>query len=221
MVGQPQGVPIPPPEFGPPPYEPPSQPGFVPPHMPTDGSGPYVPPGESCWGTQGWGLAAALSCCPGELGAHKRGLGLQQGSLGWAGGHSACSRAGPESVLQGWCCSRVGPSPIRIWPLLPCRKLLTCLCFSSTAGYYPPPGPHPPMGYYPAPGPYPSPGGHTATVLVPPGAATTVTVLQGEIFQGAPVQTVCPHCQQAITTKISYEIGLMSFLLGFFCCFVG
>ncbi|NXC17058.1 CDIP1 protein, partial [Corythaeola cristata] len=89
------------------------------------------------------------------------------------------------------------------------------------AGYYPPPGPHPPMGYYPAPGHYPSPGGHTATVLVPSGAATTVTVLQGEIFQGAPVQTVCPHCQQAITTKITYEIGLMSFLLGFLCCFVG
>ncbi|POI34358.1 hypothetical protein CIB84_001890 [Bambusicola thoracicus] len=110
---QPQGAPIPPPEFGPPPYEPP-QPGFVPPHMPTDSSGPYVPPGH-----------------------------------------------------------------------------------------------------------YPSPGGHTATVLVPSGTATTVTVLQGEIFQGAPVQTVCPHCQQAITTKISYEIGLMSFLLGFFCCFVG
>lgn len=77
------------------------------------------------------------------------------------------------------------------------------------------------MGYYPPPGHYPPPGGHTATVLVPSGSATTVTVLQGEIFQGAPVQTVCPHCQQAITTKISYEIGLMSFLLGFLCCFVG
>ncbi|EQB77556.1 LITAF-like protein-like isoform 1 [Camelus ferus] len=87
-------------------------------------------------------------------------------------------------------------------------------------GFYPPPGPHPPMGYYP-PGPYPGPGGHTATVLVPSGAATTVTVLQGEIFEGAPVQTVCPHCQQAITTKISYEIGLMNFVLGFFCCFMG
>ncbi|KAM6155236.1 cell death-inducing p53-target protein 1 isoform 4-T4 [Rhynchocyon petersi] len=59
------------------------------------------------------------------------------------------------------------------------------------------------------------------TVLVPSGAATTVTVLQGEIFEGAPVQTVCPHCQQAITTKISYEIGLMNFVLGFFCCFMG
>uniref|UniRef100_A0A8C8WV43 Cell death-inducing p53-target protein 1 n=1 Tax=Panthera leo TaxID=9689 RepID=A0A8C8WV43_PANLE len=92
-------------------------------------------------------------------------------------------------------------------------------------GFYPPPGPHPPMGYYPPgpypPGPYPGPGGHTATVLVPSGAATTVTVLQGEIFEGAPVQTVCPHCQQAITTKISYEIGLMNFVLGFFCCFMG
>lgn len=80
-------------------------------------------------------------------------------------------------------------------------------------GYYPP-------GPYPT-GPYPGPGGHTATVLVPSGAATTVTVLQGEIFEGAPVQTVCPHCQQAITTKISYEIGLMNFVLGFFCCFMG
>ncbi|NXI50399.1 CDIP1 protein, partial [Chloroceryle aenea] len=136
VVGQPQGVPIPPPEFGPPPYEPP--------------------------------------CVP----------------------------------------------PTRIWPLLP-LKMFTCAPFSFPAGYYPPPGPHPPMGYYPAPGHYPSPGSHTATVLVPSGAATTVTVLQGEIFQGAPVQTVCPHCQQAITTKITYEIGLMSFLLGFFCCFVG
>lgn len=85
-------------------------------------------------------------------------------------------------------------------------------------GYYPP-GPYPP-GPYP-PGPYPGPGGHTATVLVPSGTATTVTVLQGEIFEGAPVQTVCPHCQQAITTKISYEIGLMNFVLGFFCCFMG
>ncbi|CAK6444736.1 unnamed protein product [Pipistrellus nathusii] len=97
-------------------------------------------------------------------------------------------------------------------------------------GFYPPPGPHASMGYYPPgpyppgpypPGPYPGPGGHTATVLVPSGAATTVTVLQGEIFEGAPVQTVCPHCQQAITTKISYEIGLMNFVLGFFCCFMG
>ncbi|XP_074136501.1 cell death-inducing p53-target protein 1 isoform X2 [Sminthopsis crassicaudata] len=130
---QPPGIPVPPPDIGPPPYEPPlhpgPQPGFIPSHLNADGT--YVPP-----------------------------------------------------------------------------------------GFYPPPGPHPPMGYYPA-GPYPGPGGHTATVLVPSGAATTVTVLQGEIFEGAPVQTVCPHCQQSITTKISYEIGLMNFVLGFFCCFMG
>uniref|UniRef100_A0A5F8GXQ1 Cell death-inducing p53-target protein 1 n=1 Tax=Monodelphis domestica TaxID=13616 RepID=A0A5F8GXQ1_MONDO len=128
---QPPGIPLPPPDIGPPPYEPPlhPQPNFVPPHLNADGT--YMPP-----------------------------------------------------------------------------------------GFYPPPGPHPPMGYYPT-GPYPGPGGHTATVLVPSGAATTVTVLQGEIFEGAPVQTVCPHCQQSITTKISYEIGLMNFVLGFFCCFMG
>ncbi|XP_078519192.1 cell death-inducing p53-target protein 1-like [Lissotriton helveticus] len=89
-------------------------------------------------------------------------------------------------------------------------------------GYYPTAGPHTPMGYYPpAATHFPSPGAPTAAVLVPPGAATTVTVLQGEIFQAAPVQTVCPHCQQAITTKLSHEVGLMNVLLCFFCCFVG
>lgn len=105
------------------------------------------------------------------------------------------------------------------------KPVTCCSVFCAILGFYPSPGPHPPMGYYPPgpypPGPYPGPGGHTATVLVPSGTATTVTVLQGEIFEGAPVQTVCPHCQQAITTKISYEIGLMNFVLGFFCCFMG
>ncbi|XP_038618258.1 cell death-inducing p53-target protein 1 [Tachyglossus aculeatus] len=129
-VTQPPGVPPPPADFGPPPYEPPLQPGFIPPHLSAEGT--YVPP-----------------------------------------------------------------------------------------GFYPPPGPHPGMGYYPAAGPCPTPGGHAATVLVPAGTTTTVTVLQGELFQGVPVQTVCPHCQQAVTTKISYEIGLMNFMLGFFCCFMG
>nr|XP_006130659.1 cell death-inducing p53-target protein 1 isoform X2 [Pelodiscus sinensis]XP_006130660.1 cell death-inducing p53-target protein 1 isoform X2 [Pelodiscus sinensis]XP_014432734.1 cell death-inducing p53-target protein 1 isoform X2 [Pelodiscus sinensis]XP_014432735.1 cell death-inducing p53-target protein 1 isoform X2 [Pelodiscus sinensis] len=129
---QPYGMPVPPSDFGPPPYEPPLQPGYIPPPISAEGSVPYMPP-----------------------------------------------------------------------------------------GYYPPSGPHPAMGYYPGAGHYPAAGGHTATVIVPSGAATTVTVLQGEIFQGSPVQTVCPHCQQAITTSITHEIGLMSFLLGFFCCFVG
>uniref|UniRef100_A0A8D0B872 Cell death-inducing p53-target protein 1 n=1 Tax=Salvator merianae TaxID=96440 RepID=A0A8D0B872_SALMN len=96
------------------------------------------------------------------------------------------------------------------------------LCVSfSLGGYYVPPGPHAPMGYYPPTGPYAPGSGQAAAVLVPSGAATTVTVLQGEIFQAAPVTTVCPHCQQAITTKISHVIGLTNYLLGFFCCFVG
>ncbi|XP_075035199.1 cell death-inducing p53-target protein 1 [Mixophyes fleayi] len=98
-------------------------------------------------------------------------------------------------------------------------------------GFYHTPGPYAPMGYYPPiaaqyPPSFPSPGTHATTVIVPPGAnaasaTTTVTVLQGEMFQGSPVQTVCPHCQQPIITKITHEIGLMNFLLCCFCCFVG
>ncbi|KAM8845519.1 cell death-inducing p53-target protein 1 isoform 1-T3 [Spinachia spinachia] len=92
-----------------------------------------------------------------------------------------------------------------------------------------PGGPYPlPPGQFPMPGqmgPCPSQfvhmGGHTATVLSPPGAATTVTVLQGEMFQTSPVQTVCPHCQQAIVTRISHDVGLMNSLFCLFCFFVG
>ncbi|XP_015215678.1 cell death-inducing p53-target protein 1 [Lepisosteus oculatus] len=92
------------------------------------------------------------------------------------------------------------------------------------AGFYPPPGQFPqpiPGQYPPSPGHYPAPGGHTATVIVPPGAATTVTVLQGEMFQEVSVQTVCPHCQQPIVTRVSYDIGLMNMLFCLFCCFLG
>ncbi|XP_029432325.1 cell death-inducing p53-target protein 1 isoform X1 [Rhinatrema bivittatum] len=73
----------------------------------------------------------------------------------------------------------------------------------------------------PTSGHYPSASGHTATVILPPEAATTVTVLQGEIFHLTPVQTVCPRCQQAITTRISHEIGLLNMLLCCFCCAAG
>ncbi|CAL8303248.1 unnamed protein product [Merluccius merluccius] len=109
---------------------------------------------------------------------------------------------------------------------------------ASQPGYLPPhvpgegpmPMPMPPQGmFYPPPGHFaPGPShmaghmaGHTATVLAPPGAATTVTVLQGEMFQTSPVQTVCPHCQQAIITRISHDVGLMNTLFCLFCFFVG
>ncbi|XP_072532541.1 cell death-inducing p53-target protein 1 isoform X1 [Salminus brasiliensis] len=91
-------------------------------------------------------------------------------------------------------------------------------------GYYPPPGhfPHHMPGQFgPGPSHYGPAPGHTATVIAPPGAATTVTVLQGEMFQSAPVQTVCPHCQQAIITRISHDVGLMNTLFCLFCFFVG
>ncbi|TRY89228.1 hypothetical protein DNTS_025397 [Danionella cerebrum] len=88
-----------------------------------------------------------------------------------------------------------------------------------SGGYYPPLGhfPHP-MGEFTGPGPSHYAPSHPATVL---GAATTVTVLQGEMFQSAPVQTVCPHCQQPIVTRISHDIGLMNTLICMFCFFVG
>ncbi|KAL7979340.1 hypothetical protein Chor_015364 [Crotalus horridus] len=123
--------------------------------------------------------------------------------------------------------SDVGPPPYEAMPppqsgfIPPPMPAESSMPYFPPGGYYVPPGPHAPMGYYSPTGPCAPAGGQTATMLVPSGTATTVTVLQGEIFQAAPVPTVCPHCQQAITTKITYEIGLMNFLLGFFCCFIG
>lgn len=109
---------------------------------------------------------------------------------------------------------------VPLWLIL-CSKIHNFYC--TTGGYYPPPGhfPHPMGVEHYGPGPSHFAPGHTATVLSPPGAATTVTVLQGEMFQSAPVQTVCPHCQQPIITRISHDIGLMNTLFCLFCFFVG
>ncbi|XP_019724095.1 cell death-inducing p53-target protein 1-like [Hippocampus comes] len=92
------------------------------------------------------------------------------------------------------------------------------------ASIYPPP----PPGHFPhpigpvGPGPFVHMGGCTATtVMALPGSATTVTVLQGEMLQTSPVQTACPHCQQAIVTRISHDVGLMNTLFCLFCFFVG
>ena len=104
------------------------------------------------------------------------------------------------------------------------QYLMFVIGFCTGGPYPPPPGhyPHPIPGQMgPGPGHFVHMGGHTATVLAPPGAATTVTVLQGEMFQTTPVQTVCPHCQQAIVTRISHDVGLMNTLFCLFCFFVG
>lgn len=99
-------------------------------------------------------------------------------------------------------------------------------------GFYPPPGHFGPGHFGPGqfgpgqfgPGPVqfgPVAGQTAHTVLAPPGTATTVTVLQGEIFQTAPVQTVCHHCQQPIITRINHSVGLMNAVFCLFCFFVG
>uniref|UniRef100_A0A8C5S4I8 Cell death-inducing p53-target protein 1 n=1 Tax=Laticauda laticaudata TaxID=8630 RepID=A0A8C5S4I8_LATLA len=124
--------------------------------------------------------------------------------------------------------SDVGPPPYEAMPppqpgfIPPPVAAESSMPYFPPGGYYVPLGPHASTSYHHPPAdPYAPAGGQTATVLVPLGTATTVTVLQNEIFQAAPVPTVCPHCQQAITTKITHEIGLMNFLLGLFCCFIG
>ncbi|XP_041719111.1 cell death-inducing p53-target protein 1-like [Coregonus clupeaformis] len=97
-------------------------------------------------------------------------------------------------------------------------------------GFYPPPGhfAHAMPGQFgtgqfgPGPIQFGPVAGQTAhTVLAPPGTATTVTVLQGEMFQSAPVQTVCHHCQLPIVTRINHSVGLMNAVFCLFCFFVG
>uniref|UniRef100_A0A8L0DRH7 Cell death-inducing p53-target protein 1 n=1 Tax=Oncorhynchus mykiss TaxID=8022 RepID=A0A8L0DRH7_ONCMY len=102
----------------------------------------------------------------------------------------------------------------------------------SFGGFYPPPGHFGPGQFGPGqfgpgqfgPGPIqfgPVAGQTAHMVPAPPGTATTVTVLQGEIFQTAPVQTVCHHCQQPIITRINHSVGLMNAVFCLFCFFVG
>nr|XP_055045485.1 cell death-inducing p53-target protein 1 isoform X2 [Misgurnus anguillicaudatus] len=92
----------------------------------------------------------------------------------------------------------------------------------SPGGYNPPPGhfPHMMPEHY-GPGPSNFAPSHTATVFSPSGAGTTVTIVQGEMFQTTPVPTICPHCQQPIVTRISHDIGLMNTFFCLFCFFVG
>ncbi|KAM7321219.1 hypothetical protein ACRRTK_019311 [Alexandromys fortis] len=66
--------------------------------------------------------------------------------------------------------------------------------------FCPPPGPHPPVGYYPS-GSYCGHGGRTVTVLVLSRAAPTLMVLQGEIFEGAPLQCAPTASRQSSPTS--------------------
>ncbi|KAK1876973.1 Lipopolysaccharide-induced tumor necrosis factor-alpha factor like [Dissostichus eleginoides] len=102
-----------------------------------------------------------------------------------------------------------------------------------------PPYPGPPMNYggaMPQPGPYAQPGYHPAApppmyqgdVAYAPATAvpaTTVThVIVGHVLHDVPGQTVCPHCQQSVITRIERTAGLMTWAicagLGLFGCFL-
>lgn len=74
VMQPPPGMPLPPSDIGPPPYEPPGhpmpQPGFVPPHMGAEGA--YMPPGKLGRDLRGvWGqLLSSLHC--GQLAINHR-----------------------------------------------------------------------------------------------------------------------------------------------------
>uniref|UniRef100_A0A3Q2Y8X2 Cell death-inducing p53-target protein 1 n=1 Tax=Hippocampus comes TaxID=109280 RepID=A0A3Q2Y8X2_HIPCM len=91
--------------------------------------------------------------------------------------------------------------------------------------YGPPPnkGPHP--GFLP---PH-LPGDGPMPMQMPPPTQGDSQYLMDHCFhtthqcmlQTSPVQTACPHCQQAIVTRISHDVGLMNTLFCLFCFFVG
>ncbi|KAL5260172.1 hypothetical protein ACHWQZ_G010324 [Mnemiopsis leidyi] len=83
---------------------------------------------------------------------------------------------------------------------------------------YPPP--HPGAGGAGYPPPQPSyPGAHGAGYPPYPSVPPTV-VVQPVVFGRFPVNMVCPNCQQNIQTKIDYEIGLLTWIIGCFFCFL-
>ncbi|XP_048667918.1 cell death-inducing p53-target protein 1-like [Marmota marmota marmota] len=66
-----------------------------------------------------------------------------------------------------------------------------------------------------------TPGCTSPAVMQPPPGMPLLPEDIGLPSYDASVQTTCPHCHQAITTKISYEVSLLNLRLGFFCCFMG
>ncbi|XP_056144257.1 cell death-inducing p53-target protein 1 homolog isoform X4 [Lampris incognitus] len=102
-------------------------------------------------------------------------------------------------------------------------------------GYQPqesaPPYPGPPVSYGgaavgPQPGFSPQPGFPASPGAPPhvgyqgapaaPGHTTTVTqMVVSPLLRDVPGQTICPHCQQTVVTKIEHKAGLITWAI---CC---
>lgn len=98
------------------------------------------------------------------------------------------------------------------------------------AGYVPPPPPPgsqpmmqpgygaAPPGYAPppfAPGQPPPPGFQSVPVMTgqPGGYPVAVVVQAGPQYSRTSCSVVCPHCQQNVTTRVSYEAGSAAWLI--------
>lgn len=70
--------------------------------------------------------------------------------------------------------------------------------------------PPPPPGDYPPPG---QPG-----YPPPPQQAPVAVVVQSVHYDRYPVQVTCPNCRQLVQSRVDYEIGTGTWLIGCFIC---
>ncbi|XP_056144256.1 cell death-inducing p53-target protein 1-like isoform X3 [Lampris incognitus] len=82
--------------------------------------------------------------------------------------------------------------------------------FSPQPGFPASPGAPPHVGYQGDPCVYPPPA------PAAPGHTTTVTqMVVSPLLRDVPGQTICPHCQQTVVTKIEHKAGLITWAI---CC---
>ncbi|XP_064008750.1 lITAF domain-containing protein [Pogoniulus pusillus] len=75
-------------------------------------------------------------------------------------------------------------------------------------------------GYeYPSPPPYSY--RETTTIEQPVYLVSQPPIIVAGIFSSKPTSTICPSCRQHITTKVTYRLGKLSYLLCTSLCMVG
>ncbi|XP_063679340.1 lipopolysaccharide-induced tumor necrosis factor-alpha factor homolog isoform X1 [Bolinopsis microptera] len=85
--------------------------------------------------------------------------------------------------------------------------------YAEKGGPPPPPGDYPPQGQ-PA---YPPPQ-QAYPPQYPPQQAPGVVVVQNIHYDRYPVQVNCPNCRQLVQSRVDYETGTGTWLIGCFIC---
>ena len=93
-------------------------------------------------------------------------------------------------------------------------------------GYAPPQPGYPQPGYAPPQPGYPQPG--YAPMQQPMPQAAVVVVSQPGMMVGGlgavsptPMTVTCPNCRLMVTTNVSYDMGLLAWLICLLLCFLG